>query len=47
VGLVHDESVKQATEQITQLRLMDKKLDAQAATSDLILSTAKLEVNHM
>jgi hypothetical protein len=28
VGLVHDESVKQATEQIAQLKLMDKKLDA-------------------
>jgi hypothetical protein len=47
VGLVHDESVKQATEQIAQLRLMDKKLDAQAATSDLIVFTAKLGVNHM
>jgi hypothetical protein len=47
VGLVHDESVKQATEQIAQLRLMDKKLDAQAAMSDLIVFTAKLGVNHM
>lgn len=42
-----NESVKQATEQIAQLRLMHKKLDAQAATSDLIVFTAKLGVNHI
>jgi hypothetical protein len=41
------ESTKQVADQIAQLRLMDEKLDSQAATSNTILSTVKRGVNHV
>jgi hypothetical protein len=50
VELVHgllQESVKRAEEQIAQLRLMDEKLDSQARTSNMILSTMKSGVTKL
>jgi hypothetical protein len=50
VELVHgllQESVKRAEEQMAQLRLMDEKLDSQARTSNMILSTMKSGVTKL
>jgi hypothetical protein len=50
VELVHElleESRKRAEEQTTQLRLMDKKLETQAKTSDMILATVKSGVMYL
>lgn len=45
-GLLQD-SIKQAEEQMAQLKLMDKKLDSQATTSSMILTTVKSGVNYL
>lgn len=50
VELVHgllQESIKQAEEQMAQLKQMDEKLNSQAATSNMILTTIKSGVNYM
>jgi hypothetical protein len=50
VELVHgllQESVQRAEEQMAQLRLMDEKLDSQARTSNMILSTMKSGVTKL
>jgi len=50
VELLHrslQESTKSVSDQTAQLRLMDEKLDAQAATSNMILSVVTRGVTHM
>jgi hypothetical protein len=50
VELLHgslQESTKHVSNQMAQLRIMDEKLDAQAATSNMILSVMNRGVNHM
>jgi hypothetical protein len=50
VELVHgllEESIKRVKEQMTQLRLMDEKLETQAKTSDMILATVKRRVMYL
>jgi hypothetical protein len=50
VELVHgllEESIKRVKEQMTQLRLMDEKLETQAKTSDMILATVKSRVMYL
>jgi hypothetical protein len=50
VELVHgllEESIKHVEEQMTQLRLMDEKLETQAKTSDMILATVKSRVMYL
>jgi len=50
VELVHgllQESISQAEEHMAQLKLMDEKLDSQATTSNMILTTVKSGVNYM
>jgi hypothetical protein len=47
VHILLQESIKQAEEQIALLRLMDEKLDTQANTSNMILTTVKSGVTYL
>jgi hypothetical protein len=41
------ESIKLAEEQVTKLEIIDKKIEMQSKTSDLILSTVKSEISSL